>query len=114
MIDIVPISTVSRFRKLKDFMWIRESVEDVTAAEFACRIESDGDNNKEGGGRKKKRAVDYEKLLVNLDRRIGDMTCEPFEEIEMNDSSSSIPKIEPDRGMGRFAYALEQRVAWLE
>ena len=33
--------TVSKFRQLKDIMWIRETLEDLTAAEFALSVESE-------------------------------------------------------------------------
>jgi hypothetical protein len=95
---------VSKFRKLKDIMWIREAVEDLTAAEFACSIES----KQEISDKKQKRAVDYEKLLSQLNRRIGDLVCLPYEEI-----NGSIPEIEENLGMGRFVYTEAQRTALL-
>ena len=95
---------VSKFRKLKDIMWIREATEDLTAAEFACSVESE----QEQEGKKKKRAVDYEKLLSQLDRRVGDMICLPFEEVDGNE-----PEILEGQGMGRFVYSEEQRVELL-
>jgi hypothetical protein len=96
----VSSSPVSKFRQLKDIMWVRETVEDLTAAEFACSVESE----KEESGRKNKRAVDYEKLLSQLNRRVEDMICQPFEVINGGD-----PEVIEDRGMGRFAYKQEQR-----
>ncbi|KAL3915145.1 MAG: hypothetical protein SGILL_005783 [Bacillariaceae sp.] len=97
--------TVSKFRQLKDLMWVRECLEDLTAAEFALSVEQsqseqqsikvvvngqasdDGDDDEANGTtvsapptKKKKRAVDYEKLLTQLTKRIEDMTCEPFVE----------------------------------
>jgi lipoprotein-anchoring transpeptidase ErfK/SrfK len=33
--------SVSKFRQLKDIMWIRETLEDLTAAEFALSVESE-------------------------------------------------------------------------
>jgi hypothetical protein len=96
----VSSSPVSKFRKLKDIMWVREAVEDLTAAEFACSVESE----KEESGRKNKRAVDYEKLLSQLNRRVEDVICQPFEGINGGD-----PEVIEDRGMGRFAYKQEQR-----
>jgi hypothetical protein len=58
-------TATSRLRRLKDLMWIREAREDVTAAEFALSVERTS--------RVKKRAVDYEKLLGQLHRRLTDM-----------------------------------------
>jgi hypothetical protein len=100
-------SPVSKFRKLKDIMWVREALEDLTAADFACSVEES--EREDTLGRKKKRAVDYEKLLSQLNRRVGDMICEPFEEV-----NGSEPKIVEDMGMGRFAYTQEQRLFLLE
>jgi hypothetical protein len=102
-------SGVSKFRKLKDIMWVREALEDLTAADFACSVEES--EREDMSGRKKKRAVDYEKLLSQLNRRVGDMICEPsFEEV----NGGSAPKIVEDLGMGRFAYTQEQRLFLLE
>jgi len=98
--------SVSRFRKLKDIMWVREAVEDLTAAEFACSVESSA---REEANKKRKRAVDYEKLLSQLDRRVGDMMCIPFEEI-----NGSEPTIDDGNGMGRFAYTREERKSLLK
>jgi hypothetical protein len=98
---------VSKFRKLKDIMWIREAVEDLTATEFACAVGSE----QKVSDRKQKRAVDYEKLLSQLDRRVSDMICVPLEEIEVNGSEL---KLEENQGMARFAYTKEQRTELLK
>jgi hypothetical protein len=98
--------SVSRFRKLKDIMWVREAVEDVTAAEFACSVESSA---REEANKKRKRAVDYEKLLSQLDLRVGDMLCLNFEEI-----NGSEPTIDEENGMGRFAYTQHERQSLLK
>jgi hypothetical protein len=100
-LSTVANGSVSRFRKLKDIMWVREAVEDVTAAEFACSVESSAG---EEANKKRKRAVDYEKLLSQLDRRVADMLCIPSDDI-----TSSEPTIDPESGMGRFAYSQEER-----
>lgn len=96
---------VSKFRKLKDIMWIREAVEDLTAAEFACSVESE----LQVSDRKQKRAVDYEKLISQLNRRIADLLCLPGEEI-----NGSLPELEENSGMGRFVYTKDQRNALLK
>jgi hypothetical protein len=98
---------VSKFRKLKDIMWIREALEDLTATEFACSVESE----QKVSNRKQKRAVDYEKLLSQLDRRVSDMICVPLEEIEVNGSEL---KLEENQGMARFAYTQKQRTGLLK
>ena len=84
--------------------------------------------------RKKKRAVDYEKLLSQLTKRIEDMTCEPVGEeekeekgkldvVEGGDEKVSIsfvkkeyiiPVLDDNRGMGRFAYSSKERAVLLE
>lgn len=65
--DILPAPT--KLGRLKDLMWIRETQEDVTAAEFACSVEKQQ--------RRGRRAVDYEKLLVKLNQRLLDLGCSP-------------------------------------
>jgi hypothetical protein len=145
--------TVSKFRQLKDVMWVRECLEDLTAAEFALSVEEqsessilrDTSNTINGSDqnlstkrpvpspqqqlpRKKKRAVDYEKLLSQLTKRIEDMTCDSFvwkgeaqmkvENQKTGDGTRivtyDIPILEKDRGMGRYAYSGDERVLLLE
>jgi hypothetical protein len=65
-------SAGTKLRRLKDFMWVRETLEDLTASEFACTVEAE---NSSEDGKRRIRAVDYEKLLVQLNRRIQDMGC---------------------------------------
>ena len=91
-------------------MWVREAVEDVTAAEFACSVESQVSADTEKSNKKRKRAVDYEKMLANLDRRVGDMLCQPFVEI----NGSGLPTIDQENGMGRFAYTQAERAELLK
>ena len=95
---------VARLRRLKDLMWVREAREDLTAAEFACSVESGAAVGTASGGvadrtsaspsgsapsrraaasaasspatTKRRRAVDYEKLMSQLNQRIRDMGCE--------------------------------------
>eukprot|EP00980_Cylindrotheca_fusiformis_P006689 scaffold1398_cov116-Cylindrotheca_fusiformis.AAC.6 len=98
---------VSKFRKLKDIMWIREAVEDLTATEFACSVEA----GEKISNRKQKRAVDYEKLLSQLDQRVSDLTQQPFNDVILHEN-----KLELDEnvGMGRFVYTEEQRLGLLK
>jgi hypothetical protein len=146
--EIPPLSPppVSKFRQLKDVMWVRECLEDLTAAEFALSVEqqseailttSRGVNGNSGTttaattnetvARKKKRAVDYEKLQSQLTKRIEDMTCKPFfEKVEEDGAEESdkkissvsteynVPVLEDDRGMGRYAYSSKERGILLE
>lgn len=88
----------SKFRKLKDMMWIREAVEDLTAAEFACSVEASQE-------RKRRRAVDYDKLLAQLNKRLRDLGCG----VDDNDNSSVVCTLEPGLGMGTTVYNDEER-----
>jgi len=80
----------SKARKLKDRMWVREALEDVTAADFACSIDAAATVSSPGtgsisissvsrgggvvGGKgDKKRAVDFENILSRIDARVGEM-----------------------------------------
>jgi hypothetical protein len=159
------VPSPSKFRQLKDLMWVRETLEDLTAAEFALSVEQsesssssttttttsivNGMSNGDGGftqnqsqkqrtprpaplPRKKKRAVDYEKLLSQLTKRIEDMTYEPFAQegdeegkldVEDGDEKVSVsfvqkeytvPVLDDNRGMGRFAYSSKERAVLLE
>ena len=99
-------SPVSKFRKLKDIMWIREAVEDLTAAEFACSVDSPERQSE----KKQKRAVDYEKLLSQLDRRVSDMVCQSVDELELSEEE---PVLDKNQGMGRYVYSDNQRSALL-
>ncbi len=70
----------SKLRALKDRMWVREAIEDLTAAEFACSVaQGDGDDDKETDNSEKatkiknKRAVDFDNILFKLEQRIEDM-----------------------------------------
>lgn len=93
----------SRLRRLKDLLWVREAREDLTAAEFACSVEAGEDAE-----RKRKRAVDYEKLLSQLDRRIRDMGC------EVSDDAEPFCYVQPGAGMGSIVLDEEQRQAFVE
>lgn len=93
----------SRFRRLKDMMWIRETLEDLTAAEFACKVEAAGAEQADSGS-KRKRAVDYEKMLARLNGRIRDIVCTDADEI-----NGSEPTIIQGKGMGRIVYTHLQR-----
>jgi len=80
----VPSSSApSRLRILKDKMWLRETNEDLTAAEFATRLEnldpgdlggSEGPSDRNRPRTRGGRAVDYPSILSKLDLRI-DALC---------------------------------------
>jgi hypothetical protein len=143
---------VTRLRRLKDLMWVREAREDLTAAEFACSVESGAAVGTARGGAdsgsasssasassrrvasataastpattKRRRAVDYEKLMSQLNQRIRDMGCErPAAVPEGGDegqaqASSSLSDVscvlQPGVGMGSIVYSDKQREALLE
>ena len=112
------LPSVSKFRQLKDVMWIRETLEDLTAAEFALSVEqqTDGASLVDGNdatstdsGKKKKRAVDYEKLLSQLTKRLEEVTCQPFKDYEPFVDDDGALRLDENLGMGRYAYTNEER-----
>lgn len=58
-------SSFSKLTRLKDRMWVRETLEDLTAAEFACNLAP--------SEKSEKSAVDFENILAKLEKRIEDM-----------------------------------------
>jgi hypothetical protein len=98
-----------KLRRLKDTMWVRETLEDLTAAEFALSVESSNDSNDDPKKSKKlkKRAVDYEKLVSQLDQRISNLGCD-LDGGGLNDFRPS------DSGMATLTYTEKQRVTLLE
>jgi hypothetical protein len=88
----------SKFRRLKDLMWIRETLEDLTTAEFASSL----DATQREGQRKRKRAIDYDKLLGQLNNRLKDLGC-------VADDNQTPPV--PGKGMGALVYTDDQREA---
>lgn len=95
----------SKFQRLKDLMWVREAQEDLTAAQFAISIDANT-----SGRRKQKRAIDYDNLLNQLDRRILDLTCGD----EAGCDVSDIPKLKPGKGTGSIIYTETQRNSLLK
>jgi len=95
----------SRFIKLKDMIWIRETVEDLTAAEFACSVELAAVSSSEES-RKRRRAVDYDKLLGQLNKRLRDMGCLVDDE---NENGAVFCDLNPSVGKGTTVYDEEQR-----
>jgi len=116
---------VSKFRQLKDTMWVRETLEDWTAAEFALSVEqqSEGMNGNGDDGNQsspaaqstitrktKKRAVDYEKLMTQLTKRIEDMTCQSFIDYAPLVDDEGLLRLDENLGMGRYAYTSGERM----
>jgi hypothetical protein len=144
---------VTRLRRLKDLMWVREAREDLTAAESGAAVGTasggvaDRTSASPSGSApsrraaasaasspattKRRRAVDYEKLMSQLNQRIRDMGCErPAAVPEGGDegqaqasSAAASPSaslsdvscvLQPGVGMGSIVYSDKQREALLE
>ena len=105
--------TVSKFRQLKDVMWIRETLEDWTAAEFALSVEQQAAQSTESK-KTKKRAVDYEKLMTQLTKRIEDMTCQSFDDYSPLMDDDGTLTLDCNLGMGRYAYTGDERMDLME
>lgn len=115
--------TVSKFRQLKDIMWIRETLEDLTAAEFALSVEQQSDGISQvneniaastSSRTTKKRAVDYEKLLSQMTKRTEDITCQPFDDYTPLVDDDGALRLDENLGMGRYAYTNEERMILME
>lgn len=120
----------SKLSTLKDRMWVREALEDLTAAEFACSIAASSAADSESSESKKKRngAMDFENILSKLEKRIEDM-CVVVPESDKDDSclvsyplsgssTSSSDKgemkcwvLKKNFGMGSVTYTDDQRNA---
>ena len=146
-------TTGSKLRRLKDMMWIRETLEDLTAAEFACTVETGlttttmtdsttpsnnsnpsklmvvaattttttTKNSKSSFTRPRKRAVDYEKLLRQLNQRLRDLGCSDIsnniDTTDDNDKQNNTGiqyTLEPGVGMGTLTYTEPQRNVLLD
>jgi hypothetical protein len=78
----------SKLSTLKDRMWVREALEDLTAAEFACSIAASSaaaDSESSDGKKKRNDAMDIENILSKLEKRIEDM-CVLVPDSEKDDS----------------------------
>lgn len=82
-------------------MWIRETMEDLTAAEFAINLDQTTDDSN-----RRKRAVDFDNLLAKLNRRIRDLGCERGSE---DCQVEQIAAVIPGKGMGCTVYSDLQR-----
>merc|ERR1712157_254103 len=100
-------------------MWVRETLEDLTASEFASSLESSSGNSN-------KRDVDFEKLLNKLNARITEMCvakpsatssvetknrCVILETQPPSDSAGFCYVLEEGQGMSSVVYADDQREA---
>lgn len=103
-------SSTSRFRKLKDIMWVRETLEDLTAAEFACSIES---AEAQQGKNNRRRAVDYDKILLNMNRLMRELGCNMAEGNRILEDSSIRCSLMPGIGVATTVYTDDEREALL-
>jgi len=84
-----PKKSSSKLSYLRDLMWIREALEDLTSAEFAISLDN---TNTIETTKRQKRAVDFDNLLTKLNSRMMDMGCEPnSEEICEVDQITGLP-----------------------
>lgn len=129
-------SSASKLRQLKDRMWVREALEDLTAAEFASSLtveDTQAPLSTGGNQSNRKRAVDFENVLNKLDARIEEMCVITSQEIskQMNQTCHVIERRMPGSegnttlqhmcyslaeniGMGSVVYNTEQREALLQ
>ena len=91
----------NRVRRLRDLMWIRETLEDLTAAEFAINLDQATEDSK-----RRKRAVDYDNLLAKLNDRMRDLACDRGSEDCQLDE---IVALTPGKGMASTVYSDQQR-----
>ena len=96
-------------------MWVRETLEDLTAAEFACTVEAHDEEEESNRRfkRKRKRAVDYERLLTKLNSRIRDLGCDNMM-AEYTHTSDFKCEVEAGTGMGSLTYTENERSALLK
>jgi len=132
-----------KLRRLKDRLWVRETLEDLTYAEFACRVEQQQDKTEKENRasskpslapliQRKKRAVDFENILGNLERRVGEMCVlsdskdcpsgqeryrlDGYKTFSTDEGSKSQQKcyvLVDGEGLGSVVYSHEQRDALL-
>jgi hypothetical protein len=104
-LPLVPMPPASgsgnRVRRLRDLMWIRETLEDLTAAEFAISLDQTTEDSK-----RRKRAVDYDNLLAKLNGRMRDLGCDRgAEDCQLDE----IVALTPGKGMASTVYSDQQR-----
>ena len=121
--------TPSKLRQLKDRMWVRETLEDVTAAQFASSLslETETDSLSDKSKlRPKKRAVDFENVINKLDRRVEQM-CVLTNESDAEDQPCYVLNrrilgdegnvtldktcyaLSEKKGMGRIVFTMKER-----
>jgi hypothetical protein len=121
----------SKLSTLKDRMWVREALEDLAAAEFACSIAASSSGERNDNEKKRERDVDFENILAKLEKRISDMCVLTSEEETSDDCIACYPDqswgdeaiavgedeekrywiLKKNFGMGSVTYTDEQRTA---
>lgn len=112
----------SKLTRLKDKLWVRETLEDLTSAEFACSLSPSKDRSKRG--------VDFENIASQLARRIEEMcvkgssddaACIAFYPLTMERDNANKKSgggeclvLRKNAGMGSVTYTDEQRDALLQ
>lgn len=115
----VPSPSCPKLRRLKDRLWVRETLEDLTSAEFAYRVEQHTPTSQQQQPivTLKKRAMDFENILGKLERRLDEM-CLVTTSTTAN--ATTIPPEYPNhknytlvegKGLGSVVYTHEQRKA---
>lgn len=110
----------SKLRTLKDRMWVREALEDLTAAEFACSLASSASAKQEDSEKRKKSAVDFENILAKLEKRIEDMcvlsdgteentSCIATYPVDDYNGDGACWVLKKNGGMGSVTYTDDQR-----
>lgn len=102
----------TKLRQLKDRMWVRETLEDLTSAEFACTLTLAPTTTQ-----KQRRAVDFEALLQKLDRRIDEMCVvgdQGTDACLVLENEDRCLVLKGNGGMGSKVYTQEQRESLLE
>lgn len=112
-------------------MWVRETLEDLTAAEFASSLSLETDEVNGGDKPSRKRAVDFDNVLAKLDARVEEMCVQMTEETSPRNSTcyllnrrvmgdegrttieNSCYVLSEGVGMGSVVYTAEQREALL-
>jgi hypothetical protein len=94
----------NKLRRLRDLMWVREALEDLTQAEFAINLDQTTGNDQ---NRRRKRAVDFENILGKLNKRIMDLACEPI--VDATCDLEEIKGLTPTKGFGRTVFTEEKR-----
>ncbi|KAL3787356.1 hypothetical protein HJC23_004381 [Cyclotella cryptica] len=126
----LPVAADSKLRRLKDRMWIRETLEDLTAAEFASSLSVE--DAEKTASTNRKRDVDFENVLAKLDARVegmcvlmteeesirGNQTCYVLERRVVGDEGkttvlNSCFALAENVGMGSVVCTAEQREALL-